>query len=386
MSYKVIYQGMFYDTNFGGFVRGSIVIKNEKIAFIDRQERDLTNVTDPINPAKVLDRYKEIIEDDDEVEVIDGRNCYITPGFIDTCSSIGLKEVGVLWEGDDSNEPTFSEGYELSVLDGIYPFDTAFKNAQASGVTAAHVMSSPEQVIGAKTAVIHTDGVTVDEMVVKQNLGHVFSMGDIPKEAFFDRNKKPLTRMGIAQKIKEALQVLLDNGLDTDEHPIFIRCYRKDDIDTALRIGRAFNINIILVHAAAYNPEVHQKTYKTNRFIVGPCFQGILRDELRDLSPEIYKKLLGHGLNFSFGTDHPTSDVQFLRLEAILALKNGVSEQAILRSLTTGAAELLGVNEQIGELKEELLADIVIWDEHPLTFTAKPKTTFIKGKKVFQAK
>lgn len=379
LSYTIIDQGKFFDTSAGEFMLGTIVVKDEKIIAVDKLETSAKK----FDETEVLERYKDVVTERDEVKVIDGTGLYITPGFIDTCSSIGLKETGVRWDGDDSYEPTFEKGYELDVVDGIYPFDASFQDARAAGVTASHIMSAAEQVVGAKTAVIHTAGITTDEMVLKRNVGNVFSMGEIPKNAFFDRTKMPLTRMGIAQKIRESLQALIDSGVDLGEHAIFIRCYRKDDIDTALRIGRAFNIDPILVHATDYDPAVHQETWKTSRIIAGPFFQAIEREELYDLNPDLLKKLLDAGLTFSLATDHPTSDVKHLRLESILALKSGVPEADILHSLTAGAAKLLGVHDLTGSIEKGLLADLVIWDEYPLDYPAKVKRTFIKGQEVF---
>ena len=73
---------------------------------------------------------------------------YITPGFIDSRSQIGLAEIGIRWEGDDSYE--FDSHLQYSVVDGIYPFDTAFQKAVSHGVTASHIVPSPKSLIGAK--------------------------------------------------------------------------------------------------------------------------------------------------------------------------------------------------------------------------------------------
>lgn len=71
---------------------------------------------------------------------IDLDGYYITPGFIDSCSQIGLAEIGIRWEGDDSYE--FDSHLQYSVVDGIYPFDAAFQKAVSHGVTASHIVPS----------------------------------------------------------------------------------------------------------------------------------------------------------------------------------------------------------------------------------------------------
>src|SRR5699024_8531747 len=121
---------------------------------------------------------------------------------------VGLREIGIRWEGDDSYEPDFKKAYNFRVIDGIYPFDQAFQNAIASGVTAAHVVSSASNVLGAQTAIIHTYGETADDMAINKTFGYSFSMGELPKAAFLEKTKSPLTRMGIAHRIRMALSHL----------------------------------------------------------------------------------------------------------------------------------------------------------------------------------
>lgn len=349
-----------YDTASGDFQKKTISIKDEKIQSIFTGSASLENH-----------------------HIIDGKNTYITPGFIDTCSQVGLKEKGISWEGNDSYEPQAEKAYQLQITDGIYPFDKAFHDATSSGVTTAHIVSSAENVVGAQTAVIHTHGKTVDEMVLKKNLGVSFSMGDIPKKAFFAKTNTPLTRMGIAQKLKATLSDLQKRG-NLKNTPIFIRCHRMDDIATAHRIAKAYQIQFILVHATEYSKIKSTLSELPTAIIVGPCFQAIVRNELKHLSPELYHHVSDKNINLTFATDHPTSSISHLQLEGSLALKAGASERSILNGLTKNAAALLQIDHLTGTIKEGLYADLVIWNGHPLNLTAKPIQTFIKGKEVYK--
>lgn len=315
--------------------------------------------------------------------IIEADGLYLTPGFIDTCSQIGLKEVGIRWEGHDGYEPDENHGLDLQVIDGIYPLDQAFQDAIAFGVTAAHIVSSPESVVGARTAVIHTDGKTVDEMVIHSNLGIVFSMGDIPKNAYFEKTKTPLTRMGIALRIRTALKKLQSTGRLQDV-PIFIRSHRADDIATACRIAGEFNLPFVLVHGTEYPLTGRLPKGDSFSMIAGPCFQPMERGELKNLDPALYNTLFNDDVPFTFATDHPVSSVTHLQKEGALALKAGVPEKVILNGLTQGAAKLLKIDYLTGSLQKGLYADLVLWNKHPLDLTARAVRTFIKGKEVYR--
>lgn len=360
MSMTAIVKANVYNNVTGEFSKNTVLIENEEISSI-------------LPSASPLP----------DCEKIDAANLYLTPGFIDTCSQIGLKEIGVRWEGNDGYEPNVEKGFNLEVIDGIYPFDKAFEDAVSSGVTAAHVVSSPEAIVGARTSVIHTQGITADEMVLKKNLGFIFSMGDVPKYAYWGRTKTPITRMGIAKKIRESLKSLkLQYNLE--EIPVFIRSHRADDIATAYRIAAEFGLQFILVHGTEFPFAKGQSSVTSSSVVAGPCFQPMDRGELKNLDPSLFRSLFEQQVPFTFSTDHPVSSVTHLQLEAALALKSGVPEKAILNGLTVDAARLLKIDHLTGSIEKGLFADFVLWNKHPLDLTARAVRTFIKGKEVYR--
>ncbi|WP_316572460.1 amidohydrolase family protein [Neobacillus sp. YIM B06451] len=360
MSMTAIINGNVYNHQTGEFSKNTVLVKDKVIA----------SILPPDSPLP-------------DCNIIDATNQFLTPGLIDTCSQIGLKEIGVRWEGHDGYEPNVEKGFQLEVIDGVYPFDKAFQDAISSGVTAAHVVSSPEAIVGAKTSVIHTHGLTVDEMVLKKNLGFIFSMGDVPKSAFWASTKTPLTRMGIAKKIRESLRAL-QIKYNLQETPIYIRAHRADDIATAFRIAGEFGFQFNLVHGTELPLVSSQPSNSISSVIAGPCFQPMERGELKNLDWTLFRSLYDRNVPFTFSTDHPVSSVTHLQLEGALALKAGVPEKIILNGLTLDAARLFKIDHLTGSLMEGLLADIVLWNKHPLDLTARTVRTFIKGKEVYR--
>ncbi|AVK85749.1 hypothetical protein C3943_20550 [Lysinibacillus sp. B2A1] len=307
---------------------------------------------------------------------IDLLGYYITPGFIDSCSQIGLAEIGIRWEGDDSFE--FESHLQYSVIDGIYPFDAAFKNALSHGITASHIVPSPKSLVGAKTAIIHHTPSTVDEMVIKKNFGYSFSIGQNAKSTFFAAQKKPLTRMGIAKIMRETLQQIQEQ--EPLIRKILVRAHKAVDIELIARLQQEFSFEFHIIHGTEI-PLLEGACFNT--VIAGPTFRYIEHNEMMALSPKLYSQLAAREIPFVFCTDHPVSSATHLALEACLAVREKLPRQDALYALTTGAATLLGIEHLTGSIKVGLLADFVVWNKHPLDLDAKVVATFIKGKKEY---
>ncbi|WP_445478169.1 amidohydrolase family protein [Lysinibacillus irui] len=309
---------------------------------------------------------------------IDLDGYYITPGFIDSCSQIGLAEIGIRWEGDDSYE--FDSHLQYSVVDGIYPFDAAFQKAVSHGVTASHIVPSPKSLIGAKTAIIHHTHTTVDEMVMIKDVAYSFSIGHQAKSTFFAEKKKPLTRMGIAKIIRETLQQIQQQ--DPLIKKIVIRAHKAVDIEFVGRLQQEFGsiFEFHVIHGTEI-PLLKGETFNT--VIAGPTFRYIEHNEMMALSPKLYRQLSKQHIPFVFCTDHPVSSTSHLTLEGCLAVREGMTRQDVLYALTTGAANFLGIAHKTGAIRDGLLADFVIWDKHPLNLDAQVIATYIKGTKVY---
>lgn len=313
-------------------------------------------------------------------KVIDLVGKYITPSFIDPFTQVGLNIAGVRWEGDESYEPLIDnplDALQLDVIDGIYPFDPSFEKALKSGITTAHVVTNASQLIGSKTAIIRTTGKTVDQMIFTENKGITFSMGDIPRKSFQDKTNTPLTRMGIARHFKLLIHHLKQHNISL---PLYVRCHRTDDIETALRISSEYNYPITLVHATEFK-FIDKKWNNTQLSIIaGPTFQAIERNELKKLHPSLFKLLIDKQIPFALASDHPTSAIEKLKIEAILGVREGIHRDEIIHHLTTAPATLLNIHSLTGSLEENLLADFIIWDDHPIEWSTKIEAVYMEGK------
>ena len=73
-----------------------------------------------------------------------------------------------------------------------------------------------------------------------------------------------------------------------------------------------------------------------------------------------------------------------LNQEAAKAVRfGGVSEEDALKFVTLNPAKLLRIDEHTGSLKVGKDADVVVWNDNPLSVYAKAEMTFVDGIKFF---
>jgi len=79
-------------------------------------------------------------------------------------------------------------------------------------------------------------------------------------------------------------------------------------------------------------------------------------------------------------TDHPVIPIQFLPVQAALAVREGLDEQTALLSITKTAAEIVGIADRVGTLAPGMDADVAVFDAHPFDYRAHCVLTLINGK------
>ncbi|MPM48852.1 hypothetical protein SDC9_95579 [bioreactor metagenome] len=85
-------------------------------------------------------------------------------------------------------------------------------------------------------------------------------------------------------------------------------------------------------------------------------------------------------------TDHPVIPIQFLPIQAGLAVREGLSEETALRSITRYAAEIVGIADRVGTLEAGKDADIAVFDGHPFGYQTHCVLTLINGKVVHDSR
>lgn len=346
----------------------------------------------------------------DYVEIIDASNKFVFPGFIDAHTHLGLWEDGMGFEGADGNEETDPITPHLSPIDAINPMDNTFKEAVQGGITSVCTTPGSANVMGGECVAIKTYGKRIDKMILKNPVASKIAFGENPKSCYGRDEKMPQTRMAIAALLREHLKKaeeyleeieLYEDHEDHDkpeydmkmesllpvlkkEIPFKVHAHRADDIFTAIRIAKEFDLRLTLDHCTEGHLIADELAEEGYPVIVGPSLSERSKIELRNLTFDTAGILANEGLSVSLTTDHPVIPVQYLPICCGIAIKHGMKKEQALEAITINPAKALGVEDRVGSIEVGKDADIVIWDSHPLDVQSNVLFTIIDGKIVYK--
>jgi len=351
---------------------------------------------------------QNLVPQNDEV-VIDAKNQWVFPGFIDAHCHIGMWEEGIGFEGADGNEMTDPITPHLRAEDAINPRCEAFANALKGGITTAASGPGSANVIGGTFCVLKLAGDRVDDMLIKTPLAMKCAFGENPKRVYADKKTTPSTRMGTAALLRETLAKAFDYDRKIQaaqgdltkmpnydmkmeamlpvvrgEMPLKAHAHRTDDIFTAIRIAKEFGVRLTLEHCTEGHLIAEHLAIEGYSVVVGPSFGSKTKYELNQKSFVTPGILAKAGVKIAIMTDSPVIPLEYLPMCAALAHKAGLSEKEAIESITINAAEILELNHRIGSLEVGKDADVVIWDRHPFDLQAEVLLTVVDGKVVYK--
>lgn len=372
-----------------------LAIINAKV--MTMEDKNYEQGTILIKDGKILDVGEGLLVPS-EAQVIDGQGRVVLPGFIDTHTHLGIAEEIYAIEGDDINESSQPITPQLRALDAINPLDLGFKDALSGGVTTAMIAPGSANVIAGMVAVAKVQGKSYEEMLIKPEAGLKITLGENPKRVYGHQKKMPNTRMAIASLLRqsfiEAQNYRNKKGQDRDlkyenilrvldrEIPIRAHAHRADDILTAIRIAKEFNLRMVIEHCTEGHKIVDELVAAGYPLAVGPTLMNRSKVELAEVSYNTPVVLSKAGLQMSLITDHPVIPIQYLIISAALAVKAGMDKEKALEAITIRAAEILEVDDRIGSIKKGKDADLVIWSGDPLDIQSKPDFVLINGEVV----
>jgi len=369
---------------------------------------DIVNGEILIDDGKIIALGKDLVIPEG-TEVYDASGCLVTPGLIDGHCHIGMHEEAIRWEGNDTNEYSSPLTPEVRAIDAINPLDESFTNALRGGVTTAVTGPGSANVVGGTFAAIKLHGKCVDDMVIKQPVAMKIAFGENPKGAYGQQGKKPpYTRMAVASMLREILQKTKNYAADIEaaekdetkkrpfdfqleamlpvirkEIPLKAHAHRADDILTALRIAKEFDVNITLDHVTEGHLIADKLVKAAKPVLVGPSFGSKTKFELKEKSfatPGILNKA---GLPVCIITDAPVIPLYYLPLCAGLAVREGLDENEAWKAITINPARVAGIDSRVGSLEVGKDADIAIFTADPLKdIQAIAKQVFVSGKPV----
>lgn len=373
---------------------------------------DIENGQVLIDDGKILEVGKEVKAPDD-VQIIDAAGCLVAPGFVEAHCHIGLDEEGIGFEGADYNESTDPVTPQMRGIDGLNPMDEAFFDAYSHGVTTAVTGPGSANVVGGTFLAVKLFGKRVDDMVVKNPVAMKVAFGENPKRCYGASQKKaPITRMGTAALLREILEKTRRYGEELEQYekdpehckkpaydcklqamlpvlrreiPLKSHAHRADDIFTALRIAKEFDVDITLDHCTEGHLIADELAKEGKGCLVGPTLGSKSKFELKNKTWDTPRVLTEKGVKIAIITDAPVIPLKYLPLCAGLAIEAGLAEEDAWKAVTIQPAEIIGISHRVGSLEPGKDGDVVIYNGNPLRdLQCTVKATIIDGVVVYQ--
>ena len=358
-------------------------------------------------------------------EVYDAAGKVVMPGLIDAHCHIAVFADGVGWEHADGNEMTDPITPHMRALDAVHPEDMAWKDLLAAGVTTVLTGPGSGNLIGGQGICLKTvPKPTVDEMILLEPAGMKMALGENPKRVYGEQKKMPSTRMGNAAVLRAALvdaqsylakwrrydeelsayQAKAGAGDAKAEPPkppdrdlklealgkvlrrelkARVHAHRADDMLTAIRIAEEFGLDLTLEHATEGYKIASILAAKGIPVTAGPILFSRAKVELREMTPKNPGLMAQAGVKVSIQTDE-MSAVQYLTINAALAVREGMTEEAALQAITINPAEIIGVAGRVGSLEPGKDADVVVFSGHPFDYRTVAELVVVDGQVAYR--
>ncbi|MBR4941045.1 MAG: amidohydrolase [Clostridia bacterium] len=358
------------------------------------------------NNGKIAAVGKDIAETSD-MTVIDAEGRLVTPGCVEAHCHIGVHNSAMRWEGADFNERSDPLTPQMRAIDGINPIDETFGLAVEHGVTSACTGPGSANVVGGTFVAIKLVGKRVDKMVIKNPAAMKCAFGENPKGCYGQSgNKAPVTRMATAAMLRELLaktrnylsakengkEPAFDMKLEAmipvikKEIPLKAHAHRADDIFTAIRIAKEFDVGLTLDHCTDGSLIADELAAEGYPAFVGPSFGAKTKIELLHKDFKTPSDLHAAGVPISIITDAPVIPLEYLPMCAGFAVSEGLPYEEAWKAITINPATQIGIGDRVGSLEAGKDGDVVIWSADPLTdIGTKAYITVVDGKIVHSA-
>lgn len=340
----------------------------------------------------------------EDAEVIDATGLNAYPGFVDAHSHIGLDAYGGPTGGTfDINEMNDIVSPHLRGIDSYYAQDAAIPMALAGGVTTVAAGPGSANVFGGTFLAVKLCGNTVDEAVIDPSVAMKCAFGENPKRCYKDKcdSARMTTAAIFRQTLFEARDYMLRKEAAGDditkqpkfdmksealipvlrrEIPLKAHAHRSDDIMTALRIAKEFDLRITIEHCTEGHLIVDELKEADVPVAVGPTLTNASKIELLNKSWTTPGILADAGLQVSIITDAPVIPQQYLTLCAGLAVKAGMDPFKALQAITINPARHIGIEDRVGSLEAGKDADVVLTSGDPMVSDTVVKYVIVDGK------
>ncbi len=328
-------------------------------------------------------------------KTIDAKGMHLTNGIIDEHSHLAIYR-GV-------NECSQAITAEVRIGDVIQPEDINIYRQLAGGVIGAQLLHGSCNPIGGQSALIKLRwGKSAEEMKIKGADGFIkFALGENVKQSGGGPGLRyPQTRMGVEQLYLDAFKRALAYEAELKKNPKacrkdlelealleilnkkrFISChsYVQSEINMLMHIANnfGFKVNTFTHILEGYKVADKMKTHGVAASTFADWWA--YKFEVMDAIPYNGAILNDMGIVTAINSDDAEMGRR-LNQEAAKMIKYGnLSEEAAWKMVTLNPAKILHIDHLTGSIEIGKDADLVLWNNNPLSIYAKPLYTFVDG-------
>jgi imidazolonepropionase-like amidohydrolase len=330
----------------------------------------------------------------------------VTPGLIDAHCTVGLSGIMNVDQDQDQLERSAPVQPELRALDAYNAHEELVDWVRSFGITTMHTGHAPGELISGQTLVVKTAGNTVDAAKLVETRAVAATLSDVARK---QGEKSPGTRgkmmsMLRAEFIKaQEYQRKITASESDDEQsppprelrletlakvlahelPLMITAHKAQDISNALRLAQEFGFTLWLDGAAEAYLLVDEIKAAGVPVILHPSMARPVGD-LENMSFETAAKLVQAGVPVAMqaGYEAYVPKTRVVLFEAAMTAGNGLSFEQALATITSDAAKILGIDEQVGSLEVGKHGDVALYDGDPFEYTTHCIGTVINGQVV----
>jgi imidazolonepropionase-like amidohydrolase len=319
--------------------------------------------------------------------VIDVSGKTIIPGMIDPHTHIGA------FDADDVNEMPQPLGPENRAIDGIHLGVPDWQEAVEGGVTAVITGPGSGERMGGQSITLKTYGNDLKKRVLREggdlkmavnarNLSHITDIyaNFLKAREYLARHQKYEAgdKKGPPPKRDLALEALA--AALKREVPVRVHIYLVPDMLSFLEMKREFGFDLQFIHSVESYKIADQLAAQNVACICLPLGTRYHEtpDQLRGIAA-LHKA----GVKVALHTDHPVIHEKWHRLNAAMAIRYGLPEDAALKAMTINPAEMAGVAGRIGSIEVGKDADLVVLNGPWFEPRSRVEMVFVDGTLAF---
>ena len=336
--------------------------------------------------------------------VIDAKGKYIYPGMVDAHCHTGLSDFATNYH--DYNEYCDPLTPQLRAIDAFNPLDESIKRTALGGVTTFATGPGSSNVLGGTFMVIKPlpGGKVVDKMVINPAVAMKAAFGENPRRCY--AGKGISSRMTTASMLREMLFKAKEYANKIDkakkekkdapgfdmklnallpvirgEMTLKVHAHQANDILTAVRIAKEFNLKMTLDHCTEGHLIADELAELGYPVAIGLTMGFPHKIELREKSFVTPGILAKAGCLVSIITDADVMEQSYLPLMAAQAINAGMDPLDAFKAVTINPAKMLGLEDRIGSVEEGKDADFLITSGDPIGDFARDviERVFING-------